>query len=399
MDIASTMRYNLSEEQNLLLNAVKINRHRSRKFLKKAYELKCFAFKDKDDCFISEDLNIEKFFILLDVFEDKYKENMDLDFYYENGLLYPYFKVLYPSITITNSESRVHHISDLLVIHKVLWQGHDFITDHPLGLRLKREGLEIESGYVHSHLPSSNSQNWLSNPFVANRFCLGGSTDVSSMINGEFRCEEIDWARYELYLFCIDSMLSWESLEGVPHIKMEKIKMVLNTVVDSFNLSIGKKIFSYIFKQKIPLDVDFYIDSYLFKIKENEKSNDFLKQIILENFNEFKGLLVYRIENSYNKFVCAQTKKTLQEKPILINPKFHTYLQGRKLFAKTVNVHPKNFTENEKKEPIVYPNLLKYVFTKLERELYLKTLTKSGINFKNSLDNSPRSVSSNTISV
>ena len=81
---------------------------------------------------------------------------------------------------------------------------------------------------------------------------MGGDTDVSRMI-AEFQVE-IDWDRYELYLFCVDSMVTWESLEGVPYMKIATIKTALNNQVNSVNRNYVTRVISYIEKEKLPLN-------------------------------------------------------------------------------------------------------------------------------------------------
>lgn len=221
----------LSEESlitKLVHNAMLLNQHKSKKFLQKLFDMdELYFFNDSET---PTQHIINEFFKLLDLFEAKYKDNFDLGFDFDGFYLRPYFKVLYPKFTITNSNNNSHIIRDLVVIHKVAYkydsldEGHIF-TKHPLGGRLSKTILEISACYQQSHLLSVS--NWHLDPLSNfSSFCVGGDTDVSRMI-AEFQVE-MDWDRYELYLFCIDSMITWESLEGVPYKRISEIKNSLN---------------------------------------------------------------------------------------------------------------------------------------------------------------------------
>ena len=309
--------------------------------------------------------------------------------------------LFYPDFTITNSEGETHNIKDLIVIHKVAYSrtGGHIYTKHPEGGRFRKTKLETAASYQQSHLPSYDSEDWGENPFRTSTFCVGGDTDVSRMI-AEFEVE-MDWDRYELYLFCVDSMITWESVEGVPYRKMRDIKNSMNDRVTSVNSNHPIKIVNYIINEKIPLDVDFYVSEGRFKIKPNEKANEFIKKAVLHNlfFQSYKSILVTRVSNTFSEFLQMRAESQQAEDFAILSEDQYTIFRGKKVFAKIIKEDTRNQQIVPLENYIVYPNFLKDVLSQLESRIYSKAITKSGIKIYNSLNNASRSVTSDTISM
>lgn len=385
----------------IIHNAMLMNTHKDKDFLQYLFDrgvLHFFEWANPNQEAINE------FFKLLDLFEEKYKHLYDLGFYGGNNEFTLYFKVLYPEFTITNSLGEMHEIRDLFVVHPIAYgkdsegKGHIY-TKHPLGGRLSKTQIETKAGYQQSHLSGIDHITWKANPFDSSPFCVGGDTDVSRMI-AEFKVE-MDWDRYELYLFCIDSMVTWESLEGVPYRKMADIKNAFNNKVTNFNSNNGKKIINKIIADKLPLNLDFYIENGIFKIKPNEKANDFIKQIILQtySFDNYKTILVTRVPNTFDQFLQLRDSQQQNEVFTILYPKRYTLFRGQKIFAKIIKEDKRKDPIIPLEEAIVYPKFLNYVLSELESRIYGKAVTKSGIKIYNSLSNAHRSVTSDTISM
>jgi hypothetical protein len=377
-------------------NAMLMNTHKDKNFLQFLFDKGKLHF----DRYINPSQKaINEFYKLLDLFDAKYKNLYDLGFIYDGINFYPYFKVLYPNFTITNSNGNLHTIKDLVVIHQVAYntnnEGHIY-TKHPMGGRLSKTKLEIVAQYQQSHLPGHS---WQEAPFYITTFCVGGDTDVSRMI-AEFEIE-IDWDRYELYLFCVDSMVTWESLEGVPYRKIADIKNALNNRVISANQSYVNTLVNTIIKDKIPLDLDFYIEKGLYRIRPNEKANEFIKNQVLKcfTFDKYKTILVSRVANTFNEFLEMKANQQSQQNFNPISSKDYTIFKGKKVFAKLIKEDTRNEPVVSLENLIVYPNFLKDVLNQLESRIYSKAVTKSGIRIYNSSSNANRSVTSDSISV
>lgn len=376
-------------------NAMLLGKHRDKKFLQRLYDKGILHLYDRYE---PEQSHIDEFFRFLDLFEAKYKDNFDLGLHYDGCDFYPYFKVLYPEFIITNSKGREHTIRDLVVIHEVAYKDGHVYTKHPMGGRLSKTLLEIAASYQQSHLNSRSG--WNKNPFNDyNRFCVGGDTDVSRMI-AEFEVE-IDWDRYELYLFCIDSMITWESLEGVPYIRMEVIENALNNRVTTVNGNYVNRVISYIEKEKLPLDVNFYIAGNRYRIRPDERANAFVKDIILKvcNFSEYKSILVSRVPNTFDQFLQMKAEGANTSEFEIKTPDQYMIFRGEKRYAKMIKKDQRQEQILNIEDYNVYPNFLKDVLKQLECRIYEKAVTKSGIKIQNSRSNANRSVTSDSISM
>lgn len=378
-------------------NAMLMNTHKDKDFLQFLFDKGMLHFERYNN---PNQKAVNEFYRLLDLFDAKYKNLYDLGFTFDGSSFYPYFKVLYPKFTITNTNGDLHTIKDLVVIHTVAYNpnnGGHIYTKHPMGGRLSKTKLEIAACYQQSHLSGHNE--WNKQPFYVSSFCVGGDTDVSRMI-AEFEVE-MDWDRYELYLFCVDSMITWESLEGVPYRKMRDIKNALNNKVTSANQNQVNTLVNRIIKDKIPLDLDFYIDKGLYRIRPNEKADEFVKNLVLQcfDFDKYKFILVSRVPNTFNEFLQMKAEQATEKQFNITVPDQYTLFRGKKVFAKLIKEDTRNEPVVSLENLIVYPNFLKDVLSQLESRIYGKAVTKSGIKIYNSFSNAPRSVSSDTVSV
>lgn len=386
---------NYNAQAKFVHNTMLLGRHRNKKFLQRLYDKGILHLYDRYE---PEQSHIDEFFRFLDLFEAKYKDNFDLGLHYDGCDFYPYFKVIYPEFIITNSYRREHTIRDLVVIHQVAYRNGHVYTKHPMGGRLSKTLLEIVAGYQQSHLGSRSG--WNKNPFNDySRFCVGGDTDVSRMI-AEFEVE-IDWDRYELYLFCIDSMITWESLEGVPYIKIQVIPEALNNLVTAVSKHCINKVVNYIEREKLPLDVNFYIAGNRYRIRPDERANAFIKEIVLKvcNFSEYKNILVSRVPNTFNQFLQMKAEGTnISEFEIQVKDQYMIF-RGEKRYAKMIKKDQREEQTLYIEDYNVYPNFLKDVLKQFECRIYEKAVTKSGIKIQNSRNNANRSVTSDTVSV
>jgi hypothetical protein len=376
-------------------NAMLLGKHREKKFLQRLYDKGILHLYDRHE---PEQRDINEFFKFLDLFEAKYKENFDLGLHYDGCDFYPYFKVLYPEFVITNSKGESHTIRDLVIIHQVAYREGHVYTKHPQGGRLSKTLLEIAGGYQQSHLSSYGS--WNQTPFSSySTFCVGGDTDVSRMI-AEFQVE-IDWDRYELYLFCVDSMVTWESLEGVPYMKIATIKNALNNRITSVNRNYVTRVISYIEKEKLPLDVNFYIADNRFRIKPDERANAFIKEIVLKvcTFSDYKTILVTRVPNTFDQFLQMKAEGANTSAFEVKTPDQYMIFRGEKRHARMIKEDQRQEKPLSIDDYNVYPNFLKDVLKQLECRIYEKAITKSGTKIHNSRNNANRSITSDSISM
>ena len=160
---------------------------------------------------------------MIKIFEQKFQGNQDLAFEVKEKedcfKLYPYFKVLYPEIEITNTNKEKHTIKNLVVVFSLKWASSfkKWKINEMTGLRLTLSYLELDKSYSHSHLASNNlTSNFKS--MTSSKFCLGSSTLGMSIAeyNTESNKEQSNLV-LEGILYTLDTYVTWESLEGVPY--------------------------------------------------------------------------------------------------------------------------------------------------------------------------------------
>jgi len=218
---------------------------------------------------------------LLGVFKENYKDNFELVFEpveYGNSKYQVSFRVLYPEFVISNSKGIEHTIKDLVVLHNFEVENGKLVPSKLRGGRLSRNILEIASNYQQSHLSSLTVDSYKKDPFICTSFCMGGGTDVSILkaeLKSDFMEGTVDYNKFELFLYAVDSMVKWESLEGGPYRNIANIPFALNTVVSSYNVDHADNIVKAIINQKIPLDFNFYLDKGFIKIREDRKASNF----------------------------------------------------------------------------------------------------------------------------
>lgn len=124
-----------------------------------------------------------------------------------NNIIYTVY-IHFPEIVITNSRHQTWTIKDLYIRFGV---SHRMTIHDMRGFRATKTPMEYKYSYSHSHMHTTNG--WSS-------FCLG--TTVLDTLMAEIRVE-YDELKIALFLQSLNDYLSWESLEGGPHISMDSI--------------------------------------------------------------------------------------------------------------------------------------------------------------------------------
>lgn len=387
--------------KNILNNATLLGTHKDKVFLERLFDKQTIQIRGAGNLTsVEKSLLKSQFFRILDLFEEKYKGQADLGFHYDQqaGYFMPYFKVLYPKFIITNSQGRTHEIRDLFVFHSFKWTNGSVHPYKLEGGRFSKTDLEVSSSYQQSHLGSHSS--WKNNPFYCSNFCIGSDTDVSLMM-AEFEVQ-MDYDRYELFLFCVDSMITWESLEGVPYIRMEVVKNANSNRVTSVSERYEDAVIKHILDDKTPLDVDFYVADGLYRIHPNLRASDFIKKIVLKymTFDIAKGILVSKVPNTFDHYLQMKAEGAAARAMNKITAtEEYTIFRGRKIYPKIIKEDRRNEVPISIEDYIVYPKFLENVIRKLESRIYEKAVVKSATEILHSRNNASASVTPDTVSV
>ncbi len=128
----------------------------------------------------------------------------------------------FPEITITNTNNNQHIIRDLYVQLKFTTNLKRF-TAMPVGRRLSLVPAEVTAQYRHSHLPRSTNS-W-------GTFCLGHTTMADKAT--DFISSDINPDHFLVFLYQLQDYVSWESLEGGPHIRLAESVLAVNKKANS----------------------------------------------------------------------------------------------------------------------------------------------------------------------
>jgi hypothetical protein len=289
-------------------------------------------------------------------------------------------KSIYPKVTIRNSKDMEIHITDLIVVHPFgcrLYPNENKIF-YPVrfqGTRLSASELQFQSRYLHSHLPSWSvgTSNKL-HPFTTGSFCLGA--DLLSVMLTEFESEAninaapINFERYEAMLYAIDSYVRWESLEGVPHFRMQNVSNKGN-MVTSF-ASYYTKTFIDALKSRERVDFDFYISEGKIHIDATEKTIDLVRRIILEDMDAGARTNLLCVFDPFTRSYFYREKTTSQAYNLgLFEEREHyfTIFRGEKKRFKIIRDRQVNVKVKDE-DCSINPYFLKDVFRELQNRLH-----------------------------
>lgn len=324
---------------------------------------------------------------LLNIFKEKYEEDFDFTIIKGHSInTFDWvFTVRYKDITITNTPGNSHRILDLFVVHSFTFDSNqNKLTPNRIeGLRTTLSSYELHSKYRHSHLGTRESYYFLNKSYgkvESHPFCIGTDSETSKM-EAELQFE-MDYGRYELYLYLIDSYVRWESLEGTPYISMTKI--VKSDAPRFGNISSKDFVNDFILHKDV-LDLDFYLVNKSIKIKNNSKTNETLKELILKYCTEKDKEEIfcqYEINSGtylkYDSKVVSFQKATNLPEPILF--------RGEKIYNKLINLTGKSFVPKIE-DYIVHPNIIKNVIRKLEKTIEHKANLFGSTRYTNSFKN------------
>lgn len=144
----------------------------------------------------------------------------------DGNVLDIYVEIFYDKIVIKNSEDINHTIKELIVRIPLIPNPNienDLIPSEIKGYRTFISHIEKVVGYKHSHLnPFYNAP--VENASFPSVFCLGAETPLAANIsNFHLSSEKITEDDILCFLYNIDSLVEWESIEGVPYIHIRKL--------------------------------------------------------------------------------------------------------------------------------------------------------------------------------
>ena len=381
-------------DYNYVIKAIENNNHKKLHFLK--------YLSSQGFIPVGSEENLHE---MIKIFEQKFQGNQDLAFEVKEDedcfKLYPYFKVLYPEIEITNTNKEKHTIKNLVVIFSLKWDScfKKWKIDDMTGLRLTLSYLELSRSYPHSHLSSNNvTTNFKS--MTSSKFCLGSSTLGMSIAeyNTESNKEQSNLV-LEGILYTLDTYVTWESLEGVPHNYIRKLLPFGGTPVSDSSLdSHSIRVVNFLKENKIPLALDYGVMNGSIFIKNSLENAEFFKDI-LQNSSIPEGYFIQReylcfqsqgdtfLQAASNFCSVAQVRDLAKEhkQNHLYNlSKPFTFFNGRK-HSLVFSFYMEKKIQKDEQNIIIYPKFLKHVYRKLESQIQKARLRSQAVRYLTTL--------------
>lgn len=314
--------------------------------------------------------------VLNRVYEDKWDFHLEPIFEGDYFLYYKISVVIhYPEFIIENSDGRQHTIKDLLVTFDIQNNGDDEYHIYNLhGTRGFMSYAEWFVGYRHSHL-TSNKPTSFNDVFITGSFCTGSGeiNDVMATLWENGYSEE----HFEMFLHTLNTVAEWESLEGIPYIKMESITIGKKQNLSDVSDSSVKLYYDYIFNALSDVDFDFVFSDNRYKIKQNEKYENIIKNIIINNMQSYwSKLLVTKVGDKYYGYSHPEIidlhdmfNNVDGEKPYTLIQNYVVQFEVEQYSGELPDIN------NYK----VHPKILNYAARELEKQLYYKSVRKSTI--------------------
>lgn len=285
---------------------------------------------------------------------------VDIDYIVVKRFKFHSFKVLihFPEVTLRNSLNQSITIRDLFFRFSFDVGGN--MNENIEGTKSTFTTDEFEGGYIHSHIPSFSMYDWTMNDLMLKsritfqKVCLGAG-EMKVMI-ADFK-DEPDVEGFQMILHMLKTVASWESIEGVPHARMENItsKQIGAPVLHWHHAdAIWKRVAAMRRLADEPLD--WYYANGQYNIVDNEKLEDFC-------------LAIYRYENMPFEYLVHKDETGAYYVPNRVTPtdmepgpNDYIVFRGNKMLLK---VEGELRLSGERKK-YINPNIKNYVKRKLE---------------------------------
>ena len=387
-------------DYNYVIKAIENNNHKKLHFLK--------YLSSQGFIPVGSEENLHE---MIKIFEQKFQGNQDLAFEVidDSGVfeLRPYFKVLYPEIEITNTKKEKHTIKNLVVVFPLRWDSllRKWQIEDMRGLRLTLSYLELNKRYPHSHL-SSLPLTGTFKSMTSTKFCLGSSTLGMSIAeyNTESNKEQSNLV-LEGILYTLDTYVTWESLEGVPHNYIRNLLPFGGTAVSDSSLDPHSlRVVKFLRENKIPLALDYGVMNDSIFIKNSLENAEFFKGI-LQNSSISGRYILQReylcfpsqgdtfLQAASNFYSVTQIRVLAKDykRDYLYNlNKPFTFFNGRK-HSLVFSFYMEKKIQKDEQNIIIYPKFLKHVYRELESQIQKARLRSQAVKYLVALRSAKRS--------
>jgi hypothetical protein len=305
-------------------------------------------------------------------------DNWDIQEDFENHNYNMSLILRFPEVTIRNGRRGERVLYDLFV--RLKFNEKLVLTESMHGRRGAVTYSEYKTGYRHSHLPSSSSHTQdISSICDWKQFCLG-SSEIAA-IQRDWKIdrdssvgEAFDIIQFELFMYQIQAYVSWESLGGGPHIRMENVTRHEGiTTIRDYDLERSYRSVYSLRSFKTSFDKDknkFIVD------KEDLETQLTKLQVGTLIQKTGDGKYIYSDQESSTNLINnieAENKKLLDSESTSNN-----YLFRGKAFPTYILDYEKTEEEISSAKKVVHPDITNYFASKLEASINHYFIKKYG---------------------
>ena len=296
----------------------------------------------------------------------------------------------YKEVNITNSRNENHVIKDLFVSFIIGQSSFTFVNEEeeeecfvfPIkSVSCTRGTLsyaEYFTGYIHSHTNSAQLNNH-TNVFSTREFCLGSDTEIADLILG--LTTEYSAELFELFLLTLTSVVSWESIEGVPYRYINAIKFASSNAPNSsiFRKDDMRETYNTVRLGLNNYNFNFLFSEGMYKIKKDEVFSKILHETSVANVvgeRAMRRLFVIKSEDKLLGYVSSNLLTEREIKNKFLNPDLetpHTLIRDKKI---EFNIEPCAVEAEDINKYHIHPQFIDYAAEHLKQELYKKTIRK-----------------------
>jgi hypothetical protein len=293
--------------------------------------------------------------------------------------------IRYPEFTITNSNGNSQVIRDLFVRFTIYLGSStpsSFTMFGPEGIRLRVSAKEFMSKYAHSHLHSKDHRTM----FEWDHFCTGvGDINAAIALANDTNEHPLDVELLKLVLFEVEPLVTWESIEGTPYMRMsnnhesgESIVSADSVVINQANSEnrqiVIRTVKEYIRSTNYIPDLDWNLINGGGEIIPNEKWDNFFTTIFpVEQWYQY-----YYVVN-INGNVVTKLESPMKPEHIGVWDDRFIYFKGQKVYF--MADPPETQTTVELDETVKYfnPKLKDHVKQYLESIIFSTKVRQNAV--------------------
>lgn len=288
-----------------------------------------------------------------------------------------YIVIHFPEATVTNSNGESLVIKDIFT-RTILYPNGDINSESLEGARATFSIAEVSRGYMHSHLKSVSFSSLPNHSRLRySNFCLGETDliDFARMYN-----ESKNLSDLESYLYMLQTIVSWESIEGGPHMLMNAVIQrttdIPNVSETHCNVVLNRLVERLYLNQ---CNIDWVLRDGQYCIVDNSKFEEFLRSAY--SGTPGSPIAVYKDESGNYFTPDDVSETTIKTRYIDYIPfrgkKFHFKVEGELKLVSNYQWY-------------INPKIKEYVKSKLERVCSKAQTKKYSLEWLNKADNNIR---------